>query len=341
MDLVSKRRAAVAHTNILWPKTMALSAIALLASTSVAANAAGTVAGTDILNVAEASYDDNGGGRVVVPSNEVTIKVDELLDVTVASSDAGDIPVDPGDTQQVTTYLVTNTGNGTEEFVLSADTTKAGDDFDTANPVIYIDANGDGVFDINIDTLYTPGSNEPELAPDASVTVFILSDIPGSATDGQRAEVELTATAETGSGVPGTVFAGAGDGNTDAVVGASGAEAEDSSFFVIESALVSLVKSATIADPFGGTQPVPGATITYQLVANVSGSGTLNGLVITDDIPADTSYVAESITLNGVARTDTDADADDASFDGSEVTVNLGSVAGGNSRTITFQVTID
>lgn len=322
-------------------KLSCVASVSLLAFGAQAANAAGTLAGTDIVNVATATYDNPGGGPPVeIPSNTVTIKVDELLDVTVASSDPGDIAVDPGATQEVTTYQVTNTGNGEEAFTLTADTAKGGDDFDTSNAVIYIDTNNNGVYDAGTDTLYTAGSNDPVLDPDESVTVFILSDIPATATDGERAEVELTAVAVTGSGTPGTSFAGQGDGGGDAVVGATGADAEDSSFFLIQAAQVALVKSATVVDPFGGAEAVPGSVITYQLVATVTGTGSLANLAVTDDIPADTTYVTNSTTLAGAALTDA-ADADAGTYDGTQIGVALGTVSGGETRTITFQVTID
>ncbi|SIO01949.1 conserved repeat domain-containing protein [Parasphingorhabdus marina DSM 22363] len=316
------------------------SATALLAAISPV-QAAGTIAGTDIVNVAQASYDDGGGGTITVDSNPVTITVDELLDVTVVSSDTGDVPVSPGATSQVLTYQVTNTGNGTEAFTLSADTARTGDDFDTVFEQIVLDTNDNGVYDPGVDTIYTPGTNDPSLAADESVTVFVLSEIPAAANDAERAEVELSAVALTGSGTPGTTFTGQGDGGGDAVVGSTGADAGDSGFFVVQVADVALVKSATIVDPFGGTEAVPGATITYQLVATTSGTGTLNNLTIADDIPNDTTYVTESITLEGGALTDSDADADEGSFDGSQIAVALGNIAGGQTRTITFQVTID
>ena len=304
-----------------------------------AAHAAGTVAGTDIVNTAKASY-DGPSGPITVDSNAVTIKVDELLDVTVVSSDPGDIAVDPSATQQVTAYQVTNTGNGNEAFGLTANTTKGGDDFDTSNAVIYLDTNGNGVFDPGVDTIYTAGSNDPVLAPDASITVFILSDIPATANDGERAEVELTAVAVTGSGTPGTSFAGQGDGGGDAVVGSTGADGAAGSFFVIQAAKVTLIKSATVVDPFGGAEAVPGATITYQLVATTTGSGSLPNLAITDNIPVNTTYQAASITLEGAALSDA-SDADAGTFDGSKINVSLGTVPGGQTRTVTFQVKID
>ena len=321
--------------------SLAIGAAALfLASTS--AHAAGTVAGTDIVNVAQATYDGPPGGTpVTIDSNIVTIKVDELLDVTVVSSDPGDVATSAGLTGQVTTYQVTNTGNGSEAFTLSADIAKPGDEFDTTFEQIIFDTNGNGVYDPGVDTVYTPGTNDPVLAPDESVTVFILSTIPASVDDGDRAEIELSAAANTGSGTPGDIFAGQGDGGGDAVVGSTGANDEDGGFFVVQTAEVTLVKSATIVDPFGGATAVPGSVISYQLVATTTGTGDLTNLAITDDIPADTTYKTETITLEGAGQTDAAGDADAGSFNGSSIAVSLGTVPGGQTRTITFQVTID
>ena len=317
-----------------------LAAASVLFMGTSSAHAAGTLAGTDIVNVAQASY-DGPGGTVTVDSNPVTITVDELLDVTVVSGDPGDVATTPGATTQVTTYQVTNTGNGSEAFTLAADTAKTGDDFDTTFEQIVLDTNNNGVYDVGVDTVYAAGTNDPVLAADESVRVFILSTIPATANDTERAEVELSATAVTGSGTPGTTFAGQGDGGGDAVVGSTGADGADSGFFVIQVADVALVKSATIVDPFGGTEAVPGATITYQIVATTSGSGSLTNLTIADDVPHDTTYVSESITLESAALTDSNADADEGSFDGTQIAVALGTIASGQTRTITFQVTID
>ncbi|MEH6789569.1 hypothetical protein [Parasphingorhabdus sp.] len=300
------------------------------------------MAGTDILNVAQATYDKPGGGApLTIDSNTVTIKVDELLDVMVKASDPGDVPVASGATGQVLAYQVTNSGNGSEAFTLAADTARPGDAFDTLFEQIVLDSNGNGVYDAGVDTVYTPGSNDPLLAPDESVTVFILSSIPASVTDTDRAEIALSATAVTGSGTPGTVFAGLGDGGSDAVTGTTGASSTDSGFFVVRATEVTLVKSATITDPFGGSEAVPGAVIRYQLVATTVGSGDIANLTIRDTIPAATSYQAESLTLDGTALGDAAGDGDAGSFAGSEIAVALGTVPGGQTRTITFQVTID
>jgi uncharacterized repeat protein (TIGR01451 family) len=304
------------------------------------AHAAGTAAGTTISNTATATYTDAGGNPASVPSNRVDILVDEILDVTVVSADPGDISSLPGATNQVLTFTVTNTGNGTEAFRLAPVNAIGGDAFDPSTTSLVIDTNSNGVYDAGVDTVYTAGSNDPVLAPDASVRIFVLSTVPGTATDGQRGQTDLTATALTGSGTPGTSFAGQGQGGGDAVVGATTAVGRDDGFYIVNAATVALVKSATVLDPFGGTRPVPGAIITYTLVATVTGSGSLANVAAGDPIPASTTYVPGSITSQSVAITDA-TDADAGEFAASRVTVRFGTVPGGQTRTVTFKVRIN
>jgi uncharacterized repeat protein (TIGR01451 family) len=304
------------------------------------AAAAGTPAGTDITNVATATYELPTGDETSVDSNVVTLKVDELLDVSVAWSDPGDVATAPGLTAQLLSFTVTNAGNGLEKFTLGTVANGGGDDFDPAVTAIFIDANANNAFDPGVDTAYAAGVNDPELDPDESISVFVLSTIPLVAQDGHRGRVDLTAVSVTGSGAPGAAFAGQGQGGGDAVVGATGAEGEDDGYYRVARAEISFVKSATVADPYGGTTKAPGSIITYTLSATVNGTGSLANLRVADAIPAGTTYQAGTITLEGAALTDA-ADADAGSFTGTGIAVGLGSVAAGATRTISFKVKID
>ncbi len=301
--------------------------------------AVGTTAGTTISNMASATY-SGPSGPVTVPSNTVDLRVDELLNVTVANADSGDVPGQPGAINQVMKFTVTNTGNGSEAFRLSALTAIGGDAFDPTATSIVLDTNGNGVYDPGIDTVYTAGSNDPVLAPDTSIKAFVLSTLPASATDTQRGQVALIATAATGSGAPGTVFPGKGTGGGDAVAGATTAEGTDRNFYIITAASVALVKSASVLDPFGGAKSVPGATVIYTLVATVSGTGSIASLAIGDPVPPATTYVPASITSDGTALSDA-ADADGGEFGANRVAVRFGTVAGGQTRTVTFKVKIN
>jgi uncharacterized repeat protein (TIGR01451 family) len=302
--------------------------------------AAGTPAGTNITNVATATYELPSGGEASIDSNVVTLKVDELLDVSVAWGDPADVATSPGLTGQLLKFTVTNGGNGTESFALATVANGGGDDFDPAVTSIVLDSNGNGAYDAGVDTAYTSGSNDPQLDPDQAITVFVLSTIPAGAGDGHRGRVDLTAAAKTGTGAPGTSFAGLGQGGGDAVVGATGADGEDDGYYRVARASVAFVKSASVADAFGGDAVAPGSTVTYTLAATVSGSGSLANLRVSDAVPAGTTYKPGSLTLEGSPLTDA-ADADAGSFTGSAIAVGLGTVAAGTTRTVTFQVKID
>jgi uncharacterized repeat protein (TIGR01451 family) len=303
-----------------------------------AAHASGTRAGTFIDNTATATY-DQGGTPTTVDSNPHRVQVDELIDVNVDWTDPADVPTTPGSTSQVTAYQVTNIGNGVETYGLTTVSTVGGDNYDPTVTSLVID-DGDGVYEPGIDVVYVPGSNDPVLNPDGSVTIFVLVTTPGTVVDNDRGGVQLVATSRTGTGAPGSSIAGAGEGGSVAVFGTSGGDDNDTGYYEVTSATVALTKSATVADPFGGTTVVPGSVITYTLVASVTGSGSLPNLRINDVVPTGTTYVPGSITLGGTAQSDA-ADADAGSFAANTATVNLGTVPGGQSRTMTFRVRIN
>ena len=320
------------------PFRLALAPLAIAAALiTTPAHAGGVKAGTLIENTASATY-DGGAGPVTIPSNTITVKVDELLDVTVTSRDSGPVSAAPG--SAVLTFELTNTGNGPEAYTLTANPAVAGNDFDTTVNGIAVDTNSNGVYDPGVDQMLTGPATTAAIAADASLTVFVLVTIPGGVADGDQSDVSLLAEAVTGTGAPGTAFAGQGAGGGNAIVGSTGANATATGSLSVGITDVDLIKSATVRDPFGGTGIVPGATITYAIRAEVRGSGSVSDLVVTDAAPADTTYVAGSLKLDGSTLTDA-ADADAGRSGTSGISVDLGTVSGGSSHTVTFQVAID
>lgn len=301
-----------------------------------AAHATGVTAGTLIQNTASATY-TSGSSSGTVQSNTVTVKVDELLDVAVAGLTT--TPATAGAGNVVLEYSITNTGNGPEAFKVVVNPSVAGNGFDATVQSIVVD-NGNGIYEPGIDLVLAPGASTPPIPADGSLKIFVIVSLPAGATDGQTSQVQLTANAATGTGTPGTVFAGQGDGGGDAVVGSSTASDEGKDSLIAALATVSLSKSASIVDPFGGSQPVPGAVVTYTLTATVNGSGQANALHVTDVIPAGTTYQAGTLKLDSAALTDAnDVDAGQASSSG--VDVNLGTVAGGSAKVVKFDVKIN
>lgn len=310
------------------------------------AEAAGTVAGSTIANTATANYTDSGGNAQTATSNTANLRVDELLDVAVTSADPGDIPTLPSGVNQVASFTVTNTGNGSEAYGLAVTTALGGDQFDPTATSIVLDTNGNGVYDAGVDTVYAAGTNDPVLAPDASIRVFVLSTMPGTAVNGDRGQLSLAAASRTLTGAPGASANGQGQGGGDAVVGTSGGDGTANGAYVVQVASISFTKTSSVVDPFGGNKIVPGSIVTYTLTATVSGTGSLTNVTIADNVPANTTYIAGTMTLQGTSVTDT-ADADGGVFVPpagavpGRIEVALGAVAASQTRTVTFNVRIN
>lgn len=321
-----------------WGKASSAIALAITAlAAPQLAHATGVSAGTLIENTASATY-TSGTASGTVQSNTVTVRVDELLDVAVAGLTS--TPASAGSGTAVLAYSITNTGNGPEAFNVVVNPAVAGNQFDATVQQVVIDSNGNGTYEPGVDTVLPSGSPTPSIAADGSLTVFVIVALPTTATDGQTSQVELTASAVTGTGTPGTAFAGQGAGGGDAVVGASGADDNAFDSLIATLATVSLTKAASIADPFGGSQPVPGAVVTYTLTATVNGSGQVENLHVTDAYPAGTTYETGTLNLNAAALTDA-ADADAGTASGTGIDVNLGTVPGGTTKVVKFNVKIN
>lgn len=304
--------------------------------------AIGTSAGIDISNTASVDYVVAGSSSTA--TSTVTFRVDEKLDVNISWQDATNVAVASPDTNQVLTYLLTNTGNGNDSYTLNVQNTLGGDQFNPVLVDIYLDANGNGMFNPGVDILYNAGLNDPLLNADGSQAIFVRNNIPAGRVAGDLGNSQLIATSNTGSGLPGTPFINAGDNNSDAIVGTSGGTSNAIGTYEIANTNLSLVKSVVITDQFGGNQPVTGATMTYSIDVSVTGPGVANNVVFSDPLPANTTYTAGTLTLNATALTDVvDADAGDvAGTTPNTVTVNLGNLTQGSpTQTITFEVIIN
>ncbi|MES2987700.1 MAG: hypothetical protein V4808_07325, partial [Pseudomonadota bacterium] len=165
----------------------------------------------NIPNVARLSFAE-GGVSHILASNVAAVRTAELLDLRLAV-DSNALAVAQGVTGPVPVML-TNSGNGDEAFVLDARIEGSG----ATLTGFAIDRDGNGRFDAAIDTAMAIGDATPMLAPGASVAVLALVEGSASVAAGT---LTITARARTGSGTPGTGFAG--EGGCDAVVGASGA----------------------------------------------------------------------------------------------------------------------
>ena len=318
-----------------------------------AAFALGTSAGTSITNTATVDYTLGGNPAVYTSSASDAFNVVEIIDVAVTWQDGANVPVNSPQANAALTFQVTNAGNGPEDFQVTANFNLSGDDFNPtpalpttlwreSNSTIGLQTSG-----ASPDTTLVVGGSI-SLNADATAIVYVLSDIPGSLADTQVGHVQLSADAATpgaAGAAAGTELSGAGVGG-DAMVGSTNADGSAQGSYEVSAPQVTLLKSiAQIVDPYGGSQPYTSAQVTYRIQVDVAGSGLAQGLVITDVIPVNTTYLAGSITLDGTSQTDADdAPADNSDFNitaPNAVTVNLGDTVAPATLFIEFAVTID
>ncbi|MDO6415803.1 hypothetical protein Q4F19_15535 [Sphingomonas sp. BIUV-7] len=283
-----------------------------------------TLAGTQIANTASLSFLD-GGAPLHISSNTVTLGVDVLLDVVLEAEQASIRP--SGDAVTPVGFVLTNGGNADETFALTA----TNDPASTAIVGIATDSDGDGVYSA-ADTMLTGTS--VTLAPNEHRRLFVLAR---RGAGGQDATVSLTAASTTGSGDAGTVFAGAGVGGADAIVGHTGGRATAHTLLTTQATGPRLEKSQSVRAQDGSDHAGHGSIITYRLDAHFPGATA--AVELRDAIPAGTVFVPGSMMLDGKPLTDA-ADGDPASFDGSAVRIVLGDVTVTSVRTVTFETKI-
>lgn len=327
--------------------------------TGIAASSAAfalTPAGTEITNQAIATYDVPGGASSVTSSSEAKFTVLELIDVNVTSNNGGNQTVNSGDADQVLTYTVTNNGNGSEVFTAAATNSATGDNFDVENIRIFVDTNNDGIY--NTGDVEITSSPNITLAAEASTKIFVLNNIPSSGlVQGNQARVKV----EVSSNTSGASSADAGTLlPSGEVVGHNPFSNKTDTFQVgTPSTPINVVINKTviqIEDPFHSGSPsapgqanqyVPGSKVTYQIVVNVNGSsGTVNNLVITDEIPNEMNFVTDAGTFTlskdgAIAKSLTPAsDADEGLFASGTATVTIGTATAGDVYTIKLQTEI-
>ena len=291
---------------------------------------------TSVENTARTIY-NSGSANYDVPTNTLSIQVDELIDVGLTSLAAANAVISNDPT--AIPFAVVNTGRGPEAFIIRVNPEIGSGRFTPSIDSIMIDTNGNGLAEPGIDRVIANGGVTPEMEPGQQIQVFVIASLPPEAVDRAAGTFSVMATAATGSGNPGAVIASAGTSGTDAIIGRSGAQQASAASLVAALATVTTAKSSTIVDPLGGTRAVSGSRITFQLAATATGSGSARGVRLVDAIPSGTTYVAGSMTIDGRKLSDID-DSDAGSFTANSVNVALGTVNGGERRVVGFSVII-
>jgi uncharacterized repeat protein (TIGR01451 family) len=190
---------------------------ALLLGTLQPAFASPTAAGTTVSNIATVNFQVGGVSQPSVGSSPTgnssgsgtgtNFLVDREIGVTITPSTTV-TTVAPGATGQATAFTVTNTGNDTQDFLFEGQVGATGQTHTNPTGSEQFVVTGVQVFvsKTNVAT-YNPSTDTgvwlDELPAGSSWTVFVVSSVPLTATNGQTSLVTLVAQAAQG-GAAGT-----------------------------------------------------------------------------------------------------------------------------------------
>lgn len=267
--------------------------------------------GTLIDNVAALSFEDPSGiPAPVVDSPPATVTVQFSADVVLEIPSA-DGEGEPG--ESIThLIIIKNTGNDTDVLNLIGASSE-GFPFS-----IWVDANRDGISgnDGDFVTLDSNADGVPDVGsvPSGdSLQVLVVVNIAAGTADSTIDVVSLTLS----SGL-------------DPEVTATGSVTT-----LVHAPAMIVVKSVSPT----GSQP-PGQELTYTVILTNDSQATAVDVRLQDPLPAFTTYAGNSVTVQGLTRTDTD-DGDDTSVANDSLKVVLGDMTPGEVRTVTFRTTID
>ncbi len=329
--------------------------------------AAGTESFTLIQNSADIDYQVGGVDQATASSNIAEFRVDRRVDLTMTAPQT--FAAATPNTQIVWPLVLTNEGNGDQGYRINFQA-DGGNTFQATNVYVYIDG-GSTPFDLDAtDTLYSTldgGTlnetfagvlNIGDLGNDGTMNLLVVADIPIGAANAQTATYHLIATT-VNDGSPGaspaddtvatpdtdawdamteqTVF-GDGQGTVDAA--APDGMYSTSVTYTISSASLTITKSAAVTDDgMGSSNPkaIPGATVQYRIQIVNGGAQPAEAVTIQDAVPADTTFVAGTVTadIGGSSITPT------VTYSDPDLEVVIGDIPNGQTANVYFDVTIN
>lgn len=306
--------------------TQLAASIALVAGSAAfisSAHAAAPAAGTNISNVASATYTDSTGASKSVNSNIVTTTVSPVGSITLVANRTA--TANPNALVSLS-HTLTNNGNSSDTITLSVAniTNGSGDDYDFSGLKVYLDTNNDGTPD-----------GAPIVTGNATGTITLAA--------GQSVNliVEGTTSATAAASNTGQWTLNAVSGRTDVVTGGALTASNTDTVTIINGAVISLTKSASVS-LIDATKATPAdREVTYTLVYKNTGNSVATNVLVTDVLDAKLEYVTGSAQLMGLGQTDADNETEDKyKFVGNTLTLKIPSLAPNTTGTLTFKARV-
>jgi len=260
-------------------------------------------AGDVIDNTVNINYDDsqdNAYTQVDVSTAVATDRVTVSQNFGLVTSVADDSLEGDPGDYVIFRIKVKNTGNGDDDYDISEP--GSGWDWD-----FFLDANNDGTPD------GAEITNTGNISAGDSTWIIARVSIPAGTADGAEDQTVVT-------------FQSTNDGPTSST---------ETLWTFVTAPFLTLSK---VVSPTGN-QP-PGTVLTYTVTVTNTGSGQATVVIVTDDIPSNTTYVDGSLEIDGSGKSDNTGD-DEASYGSGTATFNLGTMNSSASHTVSFQVRIN
>lgn len=324
-------------------KTLTALAIGASFGLSGQAFAAGTPASTSITNTATMSYTVNSTA-VPATSSQAKFSVDAKVNLTLTSDNTPS--ADAGATTNLL-YTLTNTGNDVMYYKL--------------------DSNGSDLFKLSSDDSVIP-NGVIQVPVDGSISFYLEQAVSDSAADGATESYVVNAKVSDAAGTYLTestadknlnqtnlddtflVFA---EATTDNGLLLSGGTTRDGGFstqgdITVNAPELSGTKTVVVKDDgLGGTFAVPGATVTYKIIINSTGTKTATGVIFADNLATNAPELDYSTIANIVVLDNTDTVLPIANYtvndDGTTAgTINLSlpDMPTGEKLTVSFDIDI-
>jgi len=295
----------------------------------------GTIVGTIINNHANIQYVMNAK-EYKYSSNIDRFVIDHVIDLDISWQNTAHVLVGSGDKGVVLTFLLTNLGNGEDTFTLRYEHNDT-NSFDPppTNTHIYLDIDGNSIFDISKDTEVTKDIN---ITADHNVTLFVVADIPDT-NDTNYTDAELS---HDGISVESASLPDDGEDRADSVdIVVRTGESRAMGVYEIREFWFDSSKSvrAISDDNLTHTGSVLHYTILLRLRGETSGKS-VDSVVVTDAIPEGSTYLSDSLYLDEKLLTD-EVDGDDGDINSTHIRVLVGEIAEDDNHTVEFEVMVD
>lgn len=272
-----------------------------------------TPACTPINNTSALTYSVGGVSQTEINS-ATSFTVGNKVNLTVTRTDASYVSVPPGAINQALTFLVTNTGNANQRYVISYTESGVTDPFGGTDN---FDATTPGIGAVGVASVTTG-----IIVPGGTYPVTIVSNIPAGRVNGDIAAYGLRArtykvdgtTIETGSAGSITSAYGTCSGDivladaagTDDPTGARDGADSIRGAYKVSSSVLSFSKTATtIWDTVNynvSPKAIPGALVRYIVtISNAAGAATATLATITDALSTSLAMDPDLKVASGVA----------------------------------------